>query len=90
VIRAAPHGIKAQSPREAAENAWVEAGLTHPSWEARTSSALVAGLVAHLVEGARPSVALEVSLSLLENDADVEPVAEVVQKIVGKISHEMG
>jgi ADP-ribosylglycohydrolase len=46
VMRAAPHGVMAGDAGEAAENAWREAALTHPSWEARASSALVAALVA--------------------------------------------
>jgi ADP-ribosylglycohydrolase len=59
VMRAAPHGAMAGGPEEAFENAFAEAGLTHPSWEARTSAALVACLVACLVEGAPPEEALE-------------------------------
>ena len=54
VMRAASHGVKAGNAGEAAENAWREAALTHPSWEARASSALVAALVAHLVDGMGP------------------------------------
>ena len=38
----APHGVMAGGPEEAFENAFSEVGLTHPSWEARTSAALVA------------------------------------------------
>ena len=34
VMRAAAHGAKARDAGEAAENAWTEAALTHPSWEA--------------------------------------------------------
>jgi ADP-ribosylglycohydrolase len=59
VMRSAPHGVMTRNPEEAFENAFAEAGLTHPSWEARTSAALVACLVAHLVEGASPAEALE-------------------------------
>ncbi|MDP9477112.1 MAG: ADP-ribosylglycohydrolase family protein [Actinomycetota bacterium] len=59
VMRAAPHGVMSRSPEEAFENAFEEATLTHPSWEARTSAALVAALVAYLVEGASPEEALE-------------------------------
>lgn len=67
VMRAAPHGVMTGDATEAAENAWREAGLTHPSWQARASSALVASLVAHLVDGKRPEEALEDSFSLLES-----------------------
>ena len=67
VMRAAPHGVKAGNAREAAENAWTEAALTHPSWEARASSALVASLVAHLIDGVSPEEALNTSYALLES-----------------------
>lgn len=67
VMRAAAHGVMAPSPAEAADNAWAEAGLTHPSWEARSSSALVAALVALLVEGHTPRDALEASWPLVES-----------------------
>lgn len=67
VMRAAPHGLKAGNAREAIENAWKEAALTHPSWEAQASSALVASLVAHLLDGVRPEEALNASYSLLES-----------------------
>jgi ADP-ribosyl-[dinitrogen reductase] hydrolase len=66
VMRAAPHGVMAGDAGEAAENAWGEAALTHPSWEARASSALVAALVAHLLGGTPPPEALEASLALVE------------------------
>ncbi len=66
VMRAAPHGVMSRSPEEAFENAFEEAALTHPSWEARTSSALVAALVAYLVEGASPEEALESAYALGE------------------------
>lgn len=62
--------MKAASAGEAAENAWNEAALTHPSWEARASSALVATLVARLIDGRRPEEAFEDSLSLLEPKDD--------------------
>lgn len=65
VMRAAAHGVKARDPREAARNAWTEAGLTHPSNAARASSALVAALVASLVEGQAPEEALGTSLDLV-------------------------
>jgi ADP-ribosylglycohydrolase len=67
VMRAAPHGAKAGDAGEAAENAWTEAALMHPSWEARASSALVAALVAHLIEGVGPEGALNASYALLES-----------------------
>src|SRR4028119_113112 len=54
VMRAAAHGVKAKDAEEAAENAWTEAALTHPSWEARASSALVAALVANLLGEIQP------------------------------------
>jgi ADP-ribosyl-[dinitrogen reductase] hydrolase len=66
VMRAAPHGVMARSPEEAFENAFAEAALTHPSWEARTSAALVAALVAYLIEGASPEEALEAAYVLAE------------------------
>ena len=66
VMRAAPHGVKARDAGEAAENAWTEATLTHPSWEARASSALVAALVAYLIEGIPSTEALNASYALVE------------------------
>ena len=79
VMRAAPHGVMAGDAGEAAENAWREAALTHPSWEARASSALVAALVAHLIEGAPPEEGLEASLSLVESrDRPGKSVREVL------------
>lgn len=66
VMRSAPHGVKTQDASEAAENAWREADLTHPSWEARASSALVAALVAGLIDGKQPEDALEAAYSVLE------------------------
>ncbi len=66
VMRAAPHGVMSRSPEEAFENAFEEAALTHPSWEARTSAALVATLVAYLMEGASPEEALESTYVLAE------------------------
>lgn len=65
-MRAAPHGVKSGDAEEAAENAWTEAALTHPSWEARASSALVAALVANLLEGTSPEDALDASYALIE------------------------
>lgn len=72
VMRAAPHGVKTRDANEAAENAWREAALTHPSWEARASSALVAALVAHLIEGKQPVEALEDAYSLLESKDEAD------------------
>lgn len=66
VMRSAPHGVKTQYASETAGNAWREASLTHPSWEARASSALVAALVARLIDGKQPEDALEDAYSLLE------------------------
>ncbi len=66
VMRAAPHGVMSRSPEETFENAYSEAALTHPSPEARTSAALVAALVAYLVEGASPEEALESAYALAE------------------------
>ncbi|MDP9437643.1 MAG: ADP-ribosylglycohydrolase family protein, partial [Actinomycetota bacterium] len=66
VMRAAPHGVMSRSPEEAFDNAFAEAALTHPSWEARTSAALVAALIACLVEGASPEEALESAYVLAE------------------------
>ncbi len=66
VMRAAPHGVKTRDANEAVDNAWREAGLTHPSWESRASSGLVAALTAHLINGKRPEEALEGSFSFLE------------------------
>lgn len=69
VMRAASHGAKAGSPEEAFDNAFAEAALNHPSWEARTSAALVACPVARLVEDAAPEEALEAAYSLAEDRA---------------------
>ena len=66
VMRAAPHGVMAGDAGEAAQNAWTEAALTHPSWEARASSALVAALVAHLLGGIEQEEALNASYALVE------------------------
>ena len=66
VMRAAPHGVMSRSPEEAFENAYSEAALTHPSPNAQTSAALVAALVAYLVEGASPEEALESAYALAE------------------------
>lgn len=70
VMRAAPHGVMSWSPEEAFENAFTEAGLTHPSWEARISAALVACLVAHLIEGGPPEGALESAYVLADRRGD--------------------
>ena len=66
VMRSASHGIKASSPRQAVENAWNDASLTHPSRMARASSALVAGTTAYLIGGLSPANALESSFVLVE------------------------
>lgn len=66
VMRAAAHGVKARAAGEGAENAWTEASLTHPSWEARASSALVAALVANLLDEMQPEDALQASYALIE------------------------
>ena len=84
VMRATPHGVKAGDAGEAAENAWREAALTHPSWEARASSALVAALVAHLLESAPPEEALEASFALVETrDQPTKRVREVMYPLEG-------
>ncbi|MDP9440079.1 MAG: ADP-ribosylglycohydrolase family protein [Actinomycetota bacterium] len=82
VMRAAPHGVMARSPEEAFENAFAEASLTHSSWEARTSAALVAALVAHLVEGATPEKALKAAYDLAEGagGGDVRGVFEPAEE----------
>jgi ADP-ribosylglycohydrolase len=69
-MRAALHGVIALSLEEAFENAFAEAGLTHPSWEAHTSAALVACLVAHLVGGLPPEEALESAYVVAEKEAE--------------------
>jgi ADP-ribosyl-[dinitrogen reductase] hydrolase len=66
VMRAAPHGVKIRDAGKAAENAWTEAALTHPSWEARASSALIAALVANLLDGIEPEEALNASYAPVE------------------------
>jgi ADP-ribosyl-[dinitrogen reductase] hydrolase len=84
VMRAAPHGVMAGNSGEAAENAWWEAALTHPSWEARTSSALVAALVPHLIEGDPPEEALEASFALVETrDQAGKRIREVMRPLEG-------
>ncbi len=67
VMRAASHGVVTRDANEAVENAWRESVLTHPSWEPRASSALVAALIAHLINGKQPEEALEDSFFLLES-----------------------
>ncbi len=84
VMRSAPHGVKAGNAGEAVENAWREAALTHPSWEARASSALVAALVAYLVDGMRPEETLNASYTLVEsNDVSGRRVREVLSPLEG-------
>jgi ADP-ribosyl-[dinitrogen reductase] hydrolase len=90
VMRAAPHGVMTESPEQAVENAWVEAALTHPSWESRASSALVAGLVASLIEGELARDALENSYSIVEaKDEPSKEVREVLQPL-GRFEHYPG
>ena len=72
VMRAAPHGVMARSPEEAFENAFAESALTHPSWEARTSAALVAALVALLVAGRTPEEVLESAYTLAAGAGGVD------------------
>lgn len=67
VMRTASHGVMAQSPEAALDNAWAEAALTHPSENARVSSALVAGIIARLIEGQMPIEAVEVSFATLQD-----------------------
>ncbi len=82
VMRAAPHGVKARDPEEAVDNAWTEAALTHPSWEARASSALVAALVANLLDRVRPEDALDASYALIESrDKPGKHVREVLRPL---------
>jgi ADP-ribosyl-[dinitrogen reductase] hydrolase len=84
VMRAAPHGVMAESPEQAVDNAWVEAALTHPSWEARASSALVASIVTCLTDGESPHNALEVSYSLVEaRDELGKEVREILRPLEG-------
>ncbi len=79
VMRAAAHGVKATDAGEAAENAWTEAALTHPSWEAKISSALVAALVANLLDSNQPEDALDASYALVEGRD--EPGKRVREKL---------
>lgn len=82
VMRAAPHGVKAGSANASIENAWKEAGLTHPNWECRASSALVAALISHLVAGKQPEEALEDSFSLLKSkDGSGKRVSETLRPL---------
>ena len=84
VMRAAAHGVAARDAGEAAENAWTEAGLTHPSWESRASAALIAALTARLVDGERPEEALEDSFAALESrDQRGKRVREMLRPLEG-------
>ena len=84
VMRAAAHGVQAGSAEEAAENAWIEAALTHPSWEARASGALVAALVANLIDGVRPEDALNASYEFVEDrDEPGKHVRETLRPLDG-------
>ena len=83
-MRAAAHGVKAGSAEEAAENAWTEAALTHPSWESRASGALVAALVANLLGGLLPEEALDTSYELVEiRDEPPKRVREMLRPLEG-------
>ena len=84
VMRAAAHGVKAGSAGAAVESAWAEAALTHPSRQARASSALVAGLVANLIDGVRPEDALNASYALVEGrDEPGKHVRETLRPLDG-------
>ena len=84
VMRAAAHGAKARDAGEAAENAWTEAALTHTSWEARASGALVAALVANLLDGVSPEEALDASYALVEiRDEPPKRVRETLRPLEG-------
>ncbi len=84
VMRAAAHGVKAGGAEEASENAWIEAALTHHSWEARASSALVAALVALLIDGREPEDALDASYALVEGrDEPGKRVREALRPLEG-------
>jgi ADP-ribosyl-[dinitrogen reductase] hydrolase len=84
VMRAAAHGVKARGAEQAAENAWTEAMLTHPSWEARASSALVAVLVANLLDRIQPEEALDASYKLLKSrDEPGKRVRETLRPLEG-------
>ena len=88
-MRSAPHGVMSRSTEEAFHNAFEEAALTHPSWEARTSAAIVACIVAHLVEGAFPKEALEAAYSLAEGGATGKDARSVFTPADG-YRHERG
>lgn len=82
VMRAAPHGVMTESLEQAVDNAWVEAALTHPSWEARASSALVTSIVVCLIEGQPSQEALETSWSTVEaRDEPGKEVREVLRPL---------
>lgn len=90
VMRAAPHGVMTRDPNEAFENAFEEAALTHPSWEARISAALVASLVAHLVDGSAPEEALESAYSLAEGREEFGRSARKVLRPLEGYHHDPG
>jgi ADP-ribosyl-[dinitrogen reductase] hydrolase len=82
VMRAAAHGVGSPDAHHAVQNAWSEAALTHASWEARASSAIVASLVARLIEGDPPHDALESSWSLVEvRDQSGKKVREILRPL---------
>jgi ADP-ribosylglycohydrolase len=78
VMRAAAHGVKARSAEEAAENAWAEAALTHPSWVARASSALVTSV-------AVPPM-FEASTSTMRNGIGSSSRIRAITSVTGNIS----
>jgi ADP-ribosyl-[dinitrogen reductase] hydrolase len=90
VMRAAAHGIMAESREQAVDNAWVEAALTHPSWEARACSALVAGLVGYIIEGELTGNALEISYSLVETRDEVGKEVRELLRPLERYDHNPG
>jgi ADP-ribosylglycohydrolase len=84
VMRAAAHGVKAGDAEQAAKNARTEAALTHPSWEAKPSSALVAALAALLIYEREPEYALDAAYALLEGrDGANRRVRETLRPLEG-------
>lgn len=90
-MRAAAHGVKSGNPSEAAGNAWVEAALTHPSWEARASAALISSLTARLIGGDLPEEALEASFSTVSaRDEPDKRVREILRPLEAYTHHPGG
>lgn len=91
VMRAAAHGVGSWGPEEAARNAFSEAALTHPSREARASSALVAALVALMAEDPNdpvdPAGVLEAAYGFVEGlspgAAEGKRLREVLRPLEG-------